>query len=90
MQSSREDATCRLGSLADLLGVQVHDAVPGRPGPAEQHGGPSECDRCSGWSRSCQRSYSQSGLVGGGVVGQPATVSQTLHHLEAGDRRQSL
>lgn len=40
-----------------------------------------------GW---CRRSYSQSGLVGGGVVGQPTTVSQTLHHLEAGDRRQSL
>lgn len=40
--------------------------------------------------RSCRRSYSQSGLVGGGVVGQPTTVSQTLHHLEAGDRRQSL
>lgn len=92
MQSSREDATCRLGSLADLLGVQVHDAVTGRPGPAEQHGGMREYNRrtASRDGQSCRRSYSQSGLVGGGVVGQPTTVSQTLHHLEAGDRRQSV
>lgn len=32
-ESSWADATCRLGGFADLLGVQVHDAVTGRPGP---------------------------------------------------------
>lgn len=37
-QSSWADATCRLGSFADLLGVQVHNTVTRRPGPAGQHG----------------------------------------------------
>lgn len=29
----------------------------------------------------------QSGFVGGSVVGQPTTVSQPLHHVEAENRR---
>lgn len=34
--------------------------------------------------------YLQSGFVGGGVVGQPTTVSQALHHDEAGNRQYSV
>lgn len=37
-QSSWADATCRLGSFADFLGVQVHDAVTRSPGPVRQQG----------------------------------------------------
>lgn len=33
-QSSWADAACGLGSFADLLGVQVHNTVTRRPGPA--------------------------------------------------------
>lgn len=34
-------------------------------------------------TRKLQKKYLQSGFVGGGVVGQPTTVSEALHHLDA-------
>lgn len=34
-------------------------------------------------TRTTEQAHLQSGFVGGGVVGQPTTVSQALHHLEA-------
>lgn len=69
-ESSWADATCRLGGFADLLGVQVHDAVTGRPGPEAKepfHRICSHCGQNSGqnfpltvwscWTRCCRTTY---------------------------------
>lgn len=37
----------------------------------------------------CWKVHLQSGFVGGGVVGQPTTVSQALHHVEAKNRNKN-
>lgn len=69
-ESSWADATCRLGGFADLLGVQVHDAVTGRPGPEAKEPFHTICSHCgqnsgknfpltvwSCWRRCCRTTY---------------------------------
>lgn len=86
-QSSWANATCRLGGFADLLGVQVHDAVTRSPGPARQQGWVVSYHRWAYCGSATHRdkitSRLQSGFVRSSVVGEPTTVRQTLDHLEA-------
>lgn len=94
-QSSWADATCRLGSFADLLGVQVHNTVTRCPWPADQHRGKKQNHKqvfihevaVVSVAETLWDVHLQSGFVGGSVVGQPTTVSQPLHHVEAENRR---
>lgn len=76
-----------LGALPTFLVYRYTMRLPGVR-DLQSSTGIIEYNRCTAGreAQSCQLTYSQSGFVGGGVVGQPTTVSQALDHLEAGDK----